>query len=55
MKETVDKKARRTATVPAAIVEEELLLSQEERTDVDSLKAAQARIAAGQSVEYDPA
>ena len=40
--------------VPVTTMEEVLLLSEEERTDmVASLKAAEARIAAGQYVEHD--
>jgi hypothetical protein len=55
MKTAVDKKTRRTAMVPVTTMEEVLLLSEEERADmVASLKAAEARIAAGQYVEHDP-
>ena len=41
--------------VPVPTVEETLLLSEEERSDVVALlKDAEARIAAGQYVEHDP-
>jgi hypothetical protein len=55
MKGIGDNEAHRAATVPDMIVEEELLLSEEERTDmVVALKEAEARIAAGEYVEHDP-
>lgn len=55
MKGIGDNEVHRAATVPATIVEEELLLSEEERTDmVAALKDAEAGIAAGQYVEHDP-
>jgi hypothetical protein len=52
---TVDKKVRRTAMVPVTTMEEVVLLSEEERAEMAaSLKAAEARIAAGQYTEHDP-
>jgi hypothetical protein len=50
-----DKKARRTARVPVTTMEEVPILSEEERAEMlASLKAAEARLAAGQCVEHDP-
>ena len=50
-----DKKARRTARVPVTTMEEVPILSEEERAEMlASLKAAEARIAAGECVEHDP-
>ena len=54
MSATADKKARRTAMVPVTTMEELPILSDEERAEMlASLKAAEARIAAGQYVEHD--
>jgi len=56
MTPTSDKKAQRTAMVPVTTMEELSILSEEERADlVASLKAAEARIAAGEYVKHDPA
>ncbi len=55
MKTTVDRKRRRTAMVPVTTMEELPILSEEDRARMlSSLKAAEARIAAGQYVEHDP-
>ncbi len=56
MSQTVDKKQRRTAMMPVTTLEEVPLLDDEERAEMlASLKEAEARIAAGEGVEYDPA
>jgi hypothetical protein len=55
MTTTANRKAQRTAMVPVTTMEEVPIPSEEERTEmVASLKAAEARIAAGQYVEHDP-
>jgi hypothetical protein len=55
MTAAADKKARRTARVPVTTMEELPILSEEERAEMlASLKAAEARLAAGQGVEHDP-
>lgn len=55
MKATVDKKGRRIAMVPVTTMEELPIPSDEDRADmIASLKAAEARIAAGQYVKHDP-
>ena len=55
MTAAADKKARRTARVPVTTMEELPILSEEERAEMlASLKAAEARLAAGQCVEHDP-
>ena len=55
MKTTVDKKARGAAMAQVTTVEEAPILSDEERAEmIASLKAAEARIAAGEYVEHDP-
>jgi len=55
MPAAVDKKARRTARVPVTTMEELPILSEDERAELlASLKAAEARIAAGQCAEHDP-
>jgi len=55
MTAAADKKARRTARVPVTTMEELPILSEEERAEMlASLKAAEARVAAGQCVEHDP-
>jgi hypothetical protein len=55
MPAAVDKKARGAAMVPVTTMEELPILSEEERAEMlASLKAAEARIAAGQCAEHDP-
>ena len=55
VKTTVDKKPRRPAMTPVTPMEEAPILSDEERAEmIASLKAAKARIAAGEYVEHDP-
>jgi hypothetical protein len=55
MANAVNRKARRTAMVAVTTMEEAPILSEKERADmIASLKAAEARIAAGQYVEHDP-
>ena len=55
MTAAADRKARRTARVPVTTMEELPILSEEERAEMlASLKAAEARIAAGEYVEHDP-
>jgi hypothetical protein len=50
-----DAKRRRTTTVPVTTMEEIPVLSDEERAGLQqSLKDAQARIKAGQGVDYEP-
>ncbi len=54
MTEAAHTKIRRTARTPVTTMEELPILSEEERVAmVDALKAAEARIAAGQYVEHD--
>jgi hypothetical protein len=46
---------RRTTTVPVTTMEEIPVLSEKERADLQqTLKDAEARIKAGQGVDYDP-
>jgi hypothetical protein len=55
MTTTAEKMARRTAMVPVTTMEEAPILSDGERAVmIASLKAAEARIAAGEYVEHDP-
>jgi len=58
MRTTADKagkKARRRAMFPVATMNVAPILSEEERAEMlASLKAAEARLAAGQCVEHDP-
>jgi hypothetical protein len=55
MANAVNRKARRTAMVAVTTIEEAPILSEKERAEmIASLKAAEARIAAGQYVEHDP-
>ena len=50
-----DQKSQRTALVPITTMEEIPVLSAQERAEfIDSLEAAEGRIAAGDFVEYDP-
>jgi hypothetical protein len=52
---TTDKR-RRTTMVPVTTMEEIPVLSEQEREELStSLKEAEARIAAGQAADYDPA
>jgi hypothetical protein len=54
MRTTADKKARRRAMFPVTTMDVAPILSEEERAEMlASLKAAEARIAAGQYVEHD--
>lgn len=56
MSQTVDKKQRRTAMMPVTTLEEVPILDEEECAEMlASLKEAEARIAAGEYTEYDPA
>jgi hypothetical protein len=55
MADAVNRKARRTGMVAVTTMEEATILSEKERAEmIASLKAAEARIAAGQYVEHDP-
>jgi hypothetical protein len=55
MADAVNRKARLTAMVAVSTVEEAPVLSEKERAEmIASLKAAEARVAAGQYVEHDP-
>jgi len=48
-------KRRRTTSVPVTTMEEISVLSESERAElITSLKEAEARIKAGQAVDYDP-
>ena len=50
-----DQKSRRTALVPVTTMEEIPVLSAQERAEfIGSLEAAEARIEAGEFVDYDP-
>jgi len=56
MADAANRKARRTTMVAVTPMEEVTILSEKERAEmIGSLKAAEARIAAGQYVEHDPA
>jgi hypothetical protein len=56
MSQTAGKKPWRTAMMPVTTLEEVPILDDEERAEMlASLKEAEARIAAGEYVEYDPA
>ena len=55
MSTTANHKMRRTTMMPVTTMEEVPVVSDTERDDmIASLKAAEARIAAGQYVEHDP-
>ena len=55
MSTTADNKARRTTMMPVTTMEEVPIVSDTERAEMlASLKAAEARIAAGQYVEHEP-
>ena len=55
MSTTANHKMRRTTMMPVTTMEEVPVVSDTERDDmISSLKAAEARIAAGQYVEHDP-
>jgi len=48
-------KRRRTTSVPVTTMEEISVLSESERAElITSLKEAEARVKAGQAVDYDP-
>jgi hypothetical protein len=50
-----ERKNRRTTMVPVTTMEEVPLLSQKERAAlISSLEEADARVKAGQGIEYDP-
>jgi hypothetical protein len=52
--QTKDKR-RRTTMVPVTTMEEIPVLSEQERAELTaSLRAAEARIKAGQAIDYDP-
>lgn len=54
-KTATPQKRRRTTMVPVTTMEEIPLLSDKERADlIGSLRKAEARIAAGKGVAYDP-
>ena len=54
-KSTAKDKRRRTTMVPVTTMEEIPVLSDKERAELAaSLKAAEARIKAGKTIEYDP-
>jgi hypothetical protein len=49
-------KSRRTTMVPVTTMEEIPVLSEQERAELlRSLKEAEARVTAGEAVDYDPA
>jgi hypothetical protein len=55
MADAANRKARRTTMVAVTTMEEAAILSEKERAEmIRALKAAEARIAAGQYVEHDP-
>ena len=55
MSEAINQNQRRTTMIPVTTMEEVPILSEAERAEmIASLKAAEARIAAGQFVVYDP-
>jgi hypothetical protein len=54
-KTTIKEKRRRTTMAPVTTVEEIPVLSETERADLlASLQEAEARVEAGQAVDYDP-
>jgi hypothetical protein len=55
MKVKANENSRRTTMVPVTTMEEIPVLSDEERAElVATLKEAEARIDAGQAIDYDP-
>ena len=55
MSTTAERKMRRTTMMPVTTMEEVPVLTDAERAEMlASLKKAEAQIAAGQSVRYDP-